>query len=680
MKKFFLIAMCFVAVSLCGAKTVKRVACVGNSITKGSWLAYPNRDSYPADLQRMLGDAYKVDNWGLGGACVSPDCKNVYLASDTYKSMAATNPDIVTVLLGTDDSRVPNQAGISQFKNGLTKLVESLQSLPSHPKIFLITPPKARSVAYQNDDNTLAGRILPQIKEVAQGKNIVLIDVNSLTANDGKYYPDGIHPDENGAGHIAEIVCKAVSGKSVKYARSLSLPTIITSHAVLQQHTDVAIWGWGEAGKKVTVKPSWSKAFTAIPDAEGNWKLKIPTKDASYAKYSITISQNSQKIELSDILFGEVWLAAGQSNMQMELGGFYSTAVEGGPQAIAASNNDGLRLFRVPRADNARPQIDVFNKGWEVSSPASAVHFSATGYFFASNLQKILNIPVGVIESAYGGASIVSFLSPDVISQYSYVKDPDYKDMVIPKYWESYTWPKHTPTVIYNSMIKPILSYNLKGAIWYQGEDDRRHPDLYKKMFHSFMNDYHAKWQCGNWPIYYAQIAPYDYSDGSAALMREAQEQLESDKDSMFMIGLMDNGLETNIHPSDKPTVGFRFAQRVLDKTYHMEGINSQYPHFKSMEIRQKDGKVVLHFTGMDDGVAKKPYQFEGFQLAGKDKIFYNVNNVAIEGATLVITPPAGMKPEAVRYCWKDYQKGNVYNMRGLPLSSFRSDSWNDVK
>lgn len=680
MKKICLLALCLITMALSGASNVKRVACIGNSITKGSWLAHPDRDSYPATLQRMLGSTYKVDNWGVSGACASPDTKTNYMETEEYKKMVASNPDIVTVMLGTDDSRKPNAGGVPSFQYGLGKLVGSLQALPSHPKIYLITPPPTSSDAYGNNNQTLEGRILPRIKDEASKKGLGLIDVYAQTKGDSKFYADGVHPDENGAGHIAQIICKGISGKSASYERPLFLPTILTSHAVLQQKSNVAIWGWGAAGKKVTVKPSWSKAVTATADAEGNWSLRIPTKEAGYTKYSIAISQNGQKIELNDILFGEVWLAAGQSNMQMEIGGFYRTAVKGGPEAIANSNNDGLRLYRVPRADCARPQIDVNNQGWEVSAPASVVHFSATGYFFASNLQKILNVPVGVIESAYGGASIVSFMSPEAISHYTYVKDADYKGMIIPKYWESYDWPKHTPTVIYNSMIKPILTYNLKGAIWYQGEDDRRHPDLYKKMFHTFMDDYHAKWQCGNWPIYYAQIAPYDYKDSTAALMREAQEQLESDQDSMFMICLMDNGLKDNIHPCDKPTVGFRFAQRVLDKTYGMEGIQSQYPHYKSMEFRQKDGKIVLHFTGMEDGIAKKPYVFTGFQLAGKDKIFYNVKDVKDEGSTIVITPPAGMKPVAVRYCWKDYQEGTIYNMRGLPLSSFRTDDWNDVK
>lgn len=676
MKKIFLLTLCLIMTLSSGAKTVKCVACMGNSITKGSWLIYPTRDSYPAVLGRMLGTTYKVNNWGVSGACVSQDAKNVYMKSSTYTQAVASNPDIVTIMLGTDDSRQVNQGKLVAFGYGLEKLVKSIQALPSHPKVYLITPPKTWSNAWGNDNSTLESRVLPKIKDVAKTLKVGLIDVNTATVNDKSYYPDGVHPDANGAGHIAEIICKSITGKKVKYERPLSVPTLFTNHAVLQQKTNIAIWGWGAAGKTVTVKPSWGKVISVKADKDGNWKLYVTTLPASYTKYSMTISQNGQKIELKDLLFGEVWLAAGQSNMQMELGGYYHTAVQGGPEAIANSANDGLRVYRVPHSSSQRPQEDVPIKGWEVASPGSTVHFSATGYFFARQLQKVLNIPVGVIESAFGGASIVSFMSPDAISKYTDVKEKEYKDMIIPKYWENYDWPQHTPTVVYNAMIKPIVAYNIKGAIWYQGEDDRHFPQLYKKMFHTFMDDYHAKWQCGNWPIYYAQIAPYGYNDNSAANMREAQEQLESDKDSMLMICLMDNGLEHNIHPSDKPTVGFRFAQRVLDKTYHIEGINSEYPHFKSMEVRAKDGKVVLHFTGMDDGVAKKPYAFTGFQLAGKDKIFYNVNDVVEDGSTLVITPPAGMKPVAVRYCFKDYELGKVYNMRGLPLSSFRSDNW----
>ena len=676
MKRIFSIAILMMVFVIVGAKDVQRIACIGNSITKGSWLSHPERDSYPSALQRMLGESWEVDNWGVSGACASTACKNVYMNNSAYGKVKDSRPDVVTVFLGHDDARVSNQKNLGHFAQGLTDMVRDLKSSNPRMKIILLTPTKVSSKAWGNDDDAIRNKVIPFIKEVAQKENVSVVDV--YTSIDAKYFPDGVHPDANGAGRIAQELYKAVTGKAKKYERPLSVPSLFSDHAVLQQCTNVAVWGYGAAGKKVTVKPSWGKAVSAVADADGKWSLRVPTPKASYTKYSMKISQNGQKIELNDLLMGEVWLASGQSNMQMELGGFYRTAVIGGPEAIANSANDGLRLFRVPRGDSQRPQDDVLNKGWEVSGPASAVHFSATGFFFARQLQKALNIPVGCIESANGGASIVSFMSQDAVDEYKDVRGEGitqyYKDFKSPKYGESYTWPQHTPTVIYNAMIHPLLTYNIKGAIWYQGCDDRRHPQLYKKMFKTFMADWRKKWQCGKFPIYYAQIAPYGYNDDNGARMREAQEQLESVQDSALMICLMDNGLEKNIHPDDKPTVGFRFAQRVLDKTYHMEGVNSEYPHYKSMEVRKKDGKVVLHFTGADDGIAKSVKPFTGFQIAGKDKVFYNVE-AKDEGNTIVLTPPAGVTPVAVRYCFKDFCVGSVYNMRGNPLSSFRTDT-----
>ena len=680
MKKLVFSLVCLLTATIVSARDIQRVACLGNSITKGSWLVKPQRDAYPAVLQQYLGAGYEVDNWGLSAARATQTAKTAYIKSDICRQALESQPQIVTILLGTDDSRKPYQGEFDSFKPGLIQLVKQCQALPTHPKVYLLTPPAIHSVAWDNDSAFLQSHIVPAVKTVAAETGATVIDLNAITQSLGRYYPDGIHPDVNGAGRLAAAIYTGITGKSKQYKRPLSLPTIFTDHAVLQQQSDAAIWGWGAAGQKVTVKPSWSKAVTTTADADGNWRVRIPTRQAGYTKYSIHISQGSQRLELHDILFGEVWFAAGQSNMQMELGGYYSTAVDGGPEAIANSTCEYLRFYRVPHKDCARPLDDVNIPGWEVSGPAAAVHFSATAFFFARQLQRVLNIPVGVIQSAYGGASINSFMTPDVVHQYSYIKDPDYKDMYIPKYWETYTWAKHTPTVVYNAMVHPVQGYNIKGAIWYQGEDDRRHPDLYPKMFESWLRDYQAKWQCGKWPIYYAQIAPYDYNDQTAAPFRECQEKMENPAEGKYMICLMDNGLEKNIHPSDKPTVGFRFAQRVLDKTYGITGINSTYPHFKSLETRAKDGKIILHFTGMDDGVAKKPYKFEGFQVSDNSKQFYNVKEAKGEGATIVLTPPDGIKPVAVRYCWKDYQKGTVYNMRGLPLSSFRTDQWNDVK
>ena len=663
------------------AGEVKRVACIGNSLTKGSRLSHPERDSYPVVLKRMLGDGWIVDNWGVSGSCASTDLRSMYMKNEVYPKVKASRPDVVTIFLGHDDARKPNQSGLKNFASGLSEMVKDLRDGNQTVRIYLVTPTKVFSEAYNNDDDAIRNKVIPAIRQVAEKEGAVFVDAYTPSEGDGKYFPDGVHPDANGSGHIAQVLYKAITGKSRNYERPLSVPSLFSNHAVLQQHTDVAVWGYGAAGKKVTVKPSWGKAVTTIADEDGQWKVRVHTPDASYVKYSMRISQNGQVIDLEDLLMGEVWLAAGQSNMQMELGGFYRTPIIGGPEAVANASNDGLRLYRVPRSDSPSPKDDVFNKGWEISAPASAVHFSATAFFFARQLQKTLNIPVGCIESAYGGASIVSFMSPDAVRQYKDEKGDlvakNFKNFVAPKYWEKYDWPQHTPTVIYNAMINPIMGYNVKGAIWYQGCDDRRTPELYKRLFRTFLTDWREKWQCGNFPMYYAQIAPYGYKDNTAARMRDAQAELESIKDSTLMICLIDNGIENNIHPNDKATVGFRFAQRVLDKTYHVEGINSEYPSYKSMEIRPKDGKVVLRFTGADDGIAKSAKGFEGFQIAGKDKIFYNVQAVE-EGNTIVLTPPAGIKPEAVRYCYKDFCVGTVYNLRGNPLSSFRTDNWDN--
>ena len=679
MKKMFLTALLMVCVTIINATEVKRVACIGNSITKGSWLTHPERDSYPAVLQRMLGSKWEVSNWAVSGACISPECKNVYMQSDSYTQVKKSHPAVIAIFLGHDDARKPNQAHLGQFADGLKLMVNDLKKSCPTSRIILMTPTKVSSKGWDNDDNAIREQVIPAIQKVAQELGVSYLDV--YTTADSRHYPDGVHPDANGAGGVAAALYTAITGKKQEYERPLSVPSMFSDHAILQQNTKVSVWGYGPAGKKVIVKGSWGASASAEVDAEGKWMTRLATPKASFTPYTMTISQGKQKFELKDILIGEVWLASGQSNMQMELGGFYRTAVEGGPEAIANSANNGLRLYRVPRGDSQRPKDDVLNEGWEVSGPASAVHFSATGFFFARQLQKTLNIPVGCIESANGGASIVSFMSPDAVNVYKDVRGEGinqyYKDFKAPAYWESYTWPQHTPTVIYNAMIHPLLPYTIKGAIWYQGCDDRRHPELYKQMYATFMKDWREKWQSGKFPIYYAQIAPYGYKDNTAARMREAQEQLESEKDSTFMICLMDNGLEKNIHPSDKPTVGFRFAQRVLEKTYHVEGINSDYPHYKSMEIREKDGKVVIRFTGADDGIAKRTKPLKGFQIAGDDKVFHDVE-AKDEGNTIVLTPPAGVKPVAVRYCFKDYCVGTVYNMRGNPLSSFRTDNWDN--
>ena len=273
MKALICLVMSLLLAVASNAGTAKRVACIGNSITRGSRLSHPERDSYPAALKRMLGEGWIVDNWGVSGSCASTDLKNMYMKNEVYPKVKASRPDIVTIFLGHDDARKPNQPGLKNFASGLSEMVRNIRSDNQAVRIFLVSPTKVFSQAYDNDDGVIRNLVLPAMRQVAEKEGVGFIDAYTPTEGDKEYFPDGVHPDANGAGHIAQILYKAITGKSRQYERPLSVPSVFSSHAVMQQHTDVAVWGYGAAGKKVTVKPSWGKAVTTIADQDGLWWL-----------------------------------------------------------------------------------------------------------------------------------------------------------------------------------------------------------------------------------------------------------------------------------------------------------------------------------------------------------------------------------------------------------------------
>ena len=211
--------ICLLWCSLCllygNAGEVHRVACIGNSITKGSWLSHPERDSYPAALERMLGKGWVVDNWGVSGSCASTESSQMYMKNSTYPKVKSSRPDIVTIFLGHDDARKPNQAGLPRFGDGLAQIVKDLKAGNSAVRIFLITPSKVFSDAYNNDDNAIRSQVIPAIKRIADAENVQFVDAYTATENDKSYFPDGIHPDANGAGHIAQALYKAITGMGI---------------------------------------------------------------------------------------------------------------------------------------------------------------------------------------------------------------------------------------------------------------------------------------------------------------------------------------------------------------------------------------------------------------------------------------------------------------------------------
>lgn len=465
----------------------------------------------------------------------------------------------------------------------------------------------------------------------------------------------------------------AILTGSLSMHAGLRLPAIMSDHIVLQHSTAANLWGWSDRPGEVTVTTSWGEKATAKPDAEtGRWQVAVKTPAASYTPYSITITQGDETLTLNDVLAGEVWMASGQSNMDMPLRGFGFQPIEGAGEAVAYSGDyPGVRMHTVTRTNSYTPCDDVKGTGWLVSSPENAAEFSATAYFYAMALNRLLKVPVGMLVCSYGGSKVEGWLPNEIVSQY-----PDYdieKERNDPKVnnWERVT-------IMYNAMLLPIKSYTVKGFIWNQGEANVWKHDTYAERLKTMVELWRDLWGNDSLPFYQVEIPGWHYSnpDGDAAAkLREAQHEAARIIDRCGIISTTDLVYPHEvhvIHASQKKPIGERLAWLAASDTYGIKGLPVTYPTFKSVEYQ--GDKALLSFNAMLGGFSPH-IDIPGFEVAGEDMVFHPATAWE-DGNTYVITvsSPEVKEVKAVRYAFKNFSPGQLHDMMGLPLVPFRTD------
>ena len=459
----------------------------------------------------------------------------------------------------------------------------------------------------------------------------------------------------------------------------IKLPSIFSNGMVLQQQSNVAIWGKAKPASAITLITSWDNVTYSVKSKnDSTWRIKVKTPVAG-GPYSITIKNNTE-IVLSDILIGEVWLASGQSNMEMPLKGFKDQPVRNATQLIEKAQNSKIRFFDVENVSWQKP-LDNCNGVWKPSTPENATNFSAVAYLFACNLYDLLEIPVGIVQSDWGGTPVEAWMSADELSTYS--------DIAIPREKSMANTDKKAPAGLYNGMIHPIAGYGIKGAIWYQGEQNRDNPELYSKLFPDMVKQWRMEWGIGDFPFYYAQIAPYLFKrstnipenqrllEPKVPVLRESQLKSEKKIKNSGMAVLMDAGEEKTIHPSDKQSVGDRLFYLAKAKTYGVPDTKYSGPVYSKMKV--EENKIRLFFKFAEDGLQLKGNTSKNFEIAGNDRVFYPAK-VEIKGSEIIVWSDKVNKPAAVRYAFKAWCIGDLYNSAGLPASSFRTDNWKTGK
>lgn len=484
----------------------------------------------------------------------------------------------------------------------------------------------------------------------------------------------------------------------------VKLPAVISNNMVLQRDLKLPIWGTAAAGEKVTVEFNGAKE-TATADASGKWKVLLPPQKAG-GPFDMRIV-GSNELVLTNILVGEVWVASGQSNME------WTVRISGDAEKeIAAANHPQIRLFQVPKLTAGSPQTDVVAQ-WKVCSPETIPDFSAVAYNFGREIHTEVGVPVGLINTSWGGSRIEPWTPVEgfaAIPELSQVFD------LVKESWKQYAgsvtayqalqnkWladsvaavaaghnalpapvaPAHPlneygkPTSMYNAMVHGIVPFGIRGALWYQGESNRGEGMLYHHKMRGLIAGWRTMWGQGDFPFLYVQLAPYRYGSNFTALPEIWEAQTATLKvPNTGMAVTTDIATINDIHPPNKRDVGQRLARWALVDTYAKTGIVKSGPLYDSMTVEGNKIRIKFKF-----GAGLKTAESAAvtwFSVAGADKKFVSAT-ATIDGETIVVTAPGVSAPVAVRFGWHELAEPNLFNAAGLPASPFRTDDWTDAE
>lgn len=434
---------------------------------------------------------------------------------------------------------------------------------------------------------------------------------------------------------------------------NISLPEIFSDNMVLQQKSEVPLWGWAKSGETVTIKADWlDKEIVVKVGNQGTWKALLKTPEAG-GPYNIHL-KGYNEVTLKNVLIGEVWLCSGQSNMEWSA----QSGITNGEDEIKNANYPGIRLFTVYQSTSLYPQ-DHLTGEWSECTPQTMRFFSAIGYLFAKNLHKELGVPVGVINTSWGGTPAEAWMPEEVIAKDEFLREAAAKQKPVP-------WGPVEPGRIYNSMISPLVPFHVAGVLWYQGEANTINTYAYKEILSGLIKSWRNRWGY-DFPFYYAQIAPYNYGNNYEGVeVRDAQRRA-LEVPNTGMIVLSDIGDTLNIHPKNKVDAALRFSNMALNRYYRTKQIDDSGPLFKNMVIEKNRAIISFQYS---EGLHAAGDKLTCFEIAGDDRIFFPAD-AKIKGEQVYVSSKKVKLPVSVRFAWKNTATPNLFNGANLPASCF---------
>ena len=688
-KREFIIFMlaCMVAMSA-SAQQIK-VACIGNSVTYGMGIKDREVNSYPFQLQQLLGGEYKVENFGKSGATLLRKGHRPYNEQQEYLSALKFAGDKVVIHLGLNDTDPRNWPNYKdEFIADYTALIKSFREVNPSCEVWIcrLTPISHRHSRFKSGTRDWYWQIQESIELLASSQNIKLIDLQEGLYSRPELLPDGLHPNAEGATIIAKDVYSAITGD---YG-GLQMSELYSDYMVLQRDIPLTIEGVANSGDKITLEVAGQKVKT-VAGGDGKWSvvlkpLKVLTEGASS---TLVVKSANESLTFKEVVIGEVWLCSGQSNMDFELGQSYTAK-----QGVAAANKykGSIRLFNkeVRWATNAvkwdEPALKSLNRleyfkeaEWVECSSESVSGFSAVAYYFGTMLADSLKVPIGLINNSVGGSTTESWISRktlefemvdilhnwrsnDMIMQWARERG----SLNISNSKELYQRHPYEPTYLYESAIEPIKDYTIGGVIWYQGESNAHNIELHEKLFPLLISDWRAIWG-DNLPFYYVQLSGINRPTWPS--FRDSQRKMMSSIEYSGMAVSSDKGDFNDVHPRAKKEVGERLALWALNKSYGVDLVPSG-PIFEGAVSQGRSVLVSFMYSdGMRSSDNKDIATFEVAELPG---IFYPAK-AEVVGDKIKLTSKDVKHPRYLRYGWQPFTLANLVNSANLPASTFES-------
>ncbi|RXM44987.1 GDSL-type esterase/lipase family protein [Flavobacterium sp. YO64] len=666
--------------------TVK-VACIGDSVTAGYLLANSKTESYPSQLQILLGNKFEVLNFGHSGATLLKKGSKPYYKTEECDKAIAYKPDIAIIHLGLNDTDPRNWPNYREdFNADYSWIIDTLKKQNPKVKIYIcrMTPIFNEHNRFKSGTRDWFWQIQEHISEIAIANNVKLIDLHEKLYNRPDLFPDALHPTKEGAAILAQTVYENIS----QNFGGLKLGPVFSDNMILQREQPIVIYGNANGGSKVEVLFDNQKEIVSTNEY-GKWKAVFPAMKSG-GTHQIKISSEKKSIVLKNILIGDIWFCSGQSNMAFPL-----KNAENGTSVIKnAQNNTTLRLlnFEVLRETDEKAwdstvlektnQLQYFSGKWKVCDSISAKNFSAIAFYFGQNITREENVPIGLIEVAVGGSPIESWIDRhtlehddkvvDVLTNWRksdfimpWVRsraDENLKNAVNPKQRHPYA-----PSYNYEAGVAQFTEFPIKGFLWYQGESNAHNIELYQHLMPVMVQSWRKAWGA-SLPFYYVQLSSIDRPSWPS--FRDMQNRIQKEIPNSGMAVSMDFGDSTNVHPIRKKQIGDRLALLALKYTYGKNIIAEGPAVLKAI---QKGDVILISFSNAKQLQTAEKKELIGFELV-TEKGNRMECKAEIVNNQVEITIPKAEKIKTVLYAWKPYTKANLVNEENLPCSTFQTE------